>query len=300
MKSANPAGAPYVPADLPEQTQLDAEQRAMALRRIAQWTLGGLGVGAGLSGLYGLAHWLGKPKVPEHELSLSPQEVELTYPGKPKDDEKPRRPLRKAAGGGDWADQLAGAQPAKAPPPPSSAGGGSPAGSLWDWDMLKQWWALPVGTVGAIGGLYGGHRLVDWLMEKRRKADTAADVDDAKSEYDEAVRGMYAKGAAARDRLDDCFDAWEKKAKGGFLGMPPLSEIGGAGAGMYLTLAALLAGGTGVGMYNYMRSRSKSKTLEDALKQRAQLRALQNPPEMHLRPQEGPPLEAKEEAEELV
>jgi hypothetical protein len=58
----------------------------------------------------------------------------------------------------------------------------------------------------------------------------------------------------------------------------------GAGAGGYLTLAALLAGGAGYGTYKWQKGRSKDQLLEKALKQRAMMRSREHPPDIYINP----------------
>jgi len=67
-----------------------------------------------------------------------------------------------------------------------------------------KWWAAPamIGTGLAAGG--AGWKLVDWMADKRRDIAGDADLQRAKQEYEDAVRGLHAKTAgldAARQRI---------------------------------------------------------------------------------------------------
>ena len=150
-------------------------------------------------------------------------------------------------------------------------------------------WFLPAVTLGSLGGLAGGASLVSWLAKRRRKAEEKADVAAAKKEYEEAMMSQYSpmnthrllapKEASSLDQIfDRCEKAGATKRAGG------INDLLGTGTGAYLTLASLLGLGTGYGTYKYLQSRSKSKQLEQALKDRAALRATQNPPEMFIHP----------------
>lgn len=154
-------------------------------------------------------------------------------------------------------------------------------------------WAIPGYMAAGLGGLLGGHSLVRQALKHHRKADLDKELQDAQQEYDEAMLSQYdptklrnlsgLKEAASTTLLDVCYDAASHLEKRGFLGLSVNNGLG-RGAGLYLTLAGLLGLGSGVGTYKWLHGRSGEKTLQDALKRRAALRALQNPAELYVRP----------------
>ncbi len=178
------------------------------------------------------------------------------------------------------------------------AGDPKPAPGMFtpDWFMGKGTsqktempWYPPAITLAGIGSVAGGAGLVSWLANKRRKAQQKAEADDAKREFEEAMLSQYdptkthrllsPKVAGDTASLDGIFD----RCKAAGLGKKAEGLLGGLTGG-YLTLASLLGLGTGYGTYNYLQDRSKSKRLEQALKDRAAVRATMNPPEMFIHP----------------
>lgn len=143
-------------------------------------------------------------------------------------------------------------------------------------------WVQPAAIGAGFAGLWGGNALVRHLLKKKHKAQLAQKVEAAKQEYEDAMMAQYDPervhklAAVPTNRLDQVYDVLEKRGD--------LNAILGHGAGSYLTLASLLAGLTGVGTYRYLKGRSKSKLLADALKQRALMRGLSNPPDVFLHP----------------
>jgi hypothetical protein len=146
-------------------------------------------------------------------------------------------------------------------------------------------WAWPAGMAAGVGGVWAGNKLVRHLLDKKRKAELESELSQAKKEYEEAMMGQYSpekihsingKTAAAPNKLASVYAVLEKRGD--------VNTLLGHGAGAYLTLASLLAGGIGVGTYKHLHSRSRSKMLTEALKQRALLRGLSNPPEVFLHP----------------
>jgi hypothetical protein len=286
------AAAPQTMGIAPEYAEANEALKAQALRNIAKLSLAGLGGGASIAALMGLKNLLFKPEIPEHELDLSPQEVELSYPERKKEGSALHRFIMKKQA--DWADSVV-----KEHMPTTGGEPNPPVGSLrWlrgdtNNAIGGMPWVYPGLTLAGIGGLYGGYKLVDWLAKKRRKSESEGDLEEAKEEYEQAMKGMYGKQAAAT--LDDVCDTIESKSaqltkQAGLPDMswwPGMNNVLGGGTGAYLALAALLTGGAGLGAYHLTRSKSPSKTLEEALRQRAQVRSLQNPPEIYINPDVG-------------
>lgn len=151
-------------------------------------------------------------------------------------------------------------------------------------------WFLPAALGTGVAGLAGGRSLTRWILKKRRKADLDAEIEKAKKEYEDAMMSQYDPGKIHKlaseghpiaispaDRLDKAVESFSKRAG-------QVNDALGTGVGGYLALAALLAGGTGMASYQHFSSLNKSKMLENALKNRAMIRGLSNPPDVYLHP----------------
>jgi hypothetical protein len=210
-----------------------------------------------------------------------------------KDDSKAEK-IQKAEKQADVADALVHGLGLAAKPGAPAPTLGSPRWMRGDsqQDVGAIPWAMPAAVGAGLGGLFGGHALVRHILKKRRKAELEQEMGAAQKEYEEAMLSQYdpsklrhltgfKEAAAPATALDACFDLLEKAA---FLGLPSFDDMAGRGTGLYLTGAGLLGTGAGIGTYKWLQSRSGEKTLKDALKRRALLRALANPEEMYVRP----------------
>lgn len=151
-------------------------------------------------------------------------------------------------------------------------------------------WYIPGITLGAAGGLYGGFKLVDWLVKKRQKDETEAELEEAKDRYQSALMSQYSADNVEKwssdnqlgQELDRLYHAVKVRTNGNikqaaFFG----SNLLGTAAGSYGVLASLLALGAGVGTYKYVKSRSPEERLKKVLEQRERERWLRKPPEMY-------------------
>ena len=126
-------------------------------------------------------------------------------------------------------------------------------------DMSKMPWVYPTATLGALGGgLYGGWKLTDLLLDKTKNMEQESELEAARQEYEKALAGRrkIASAEAKPSPLDELADRYEKRAL--------LSELTGTGLA--------LAGGTallsGIGTYNWARSLSEEKAVEEAVRRR--------------------------------
>lgn len=153
-----------------------------------------------------------------------------------------------------------------------------------------NWWELPGGTLAGAGGLYGGWKLVDWLMDKRRKAQQSSALERARGDYEKALQEQYASAMAAKNASNDgpsldavydhLTDAAAMQAHLEKVAVNPASvvrDVGHYGAGAYLTALMALTGLSGIGTYNWSKSNSRAKALEKALKRRRQARSAPQP-----------------------
>lgn len=279
------ADLPHAATIAPEVAAVNQAMRADALGDVKRVAGVGLGLGVGAAGLIALKNWLARPKMPSHSLDLSPQEIDLAYPQVEGHDVTPEEAAllkkhklladkEKAAAAGD--------------PSPGLFSGRWLAGEAQKSKGTMPWY-LPAVTLAGLGSAAGGAALVNWIAKKRRKAEQKNEMETAKKEYEEAMLGQYDPAATHRllapkeaASLDSLYD--KCRQRGLLKEGADFNEILGGTTGGYLTLASLLAGGTGYGAYKYMQGRSKAKLLEDALKHRAAVRASQNPPEMFIHP----------------
>lgn len=178
-------------------------------------------------------------------------------------------------------------------------------------DRTELPWYYPGVTMAGVGGLAGGYKLMDYLMDKKRKADLADETEEAKAQYHQAMLDQYnpasvpaagvvpdfpvptktvnpmpgaakmsLKAAALQNDLDAMCEevekfAAEKQAMPGWMGQ---------GLGAYGALASLLALGSGTAAYKFTKDRSTNKLMEDAIKQRERERWGRRPPEIYAVP----------------
>jgi hypothetical protein len=179
--------------------------------------------------------------------------------------------------GGAFNNTLTSALGSLAPHMPSTTGASNPAASAA---------YLPMVVGGGVAGAGGGWALVDWLLERHRKAEMAKQLDSAKSDYrralDEQYAAMLPPKQASEGTLDDVAAAWEKRGWPswmpsinikGFPGYQPAVDTGNALGGAYLTAAGLTALGSGVASYEWTKSRGQAAALEAALRRRRLERA---------------------------
>jgi hypothetical protein len=163
---------------------------------------------------------------------------------------------------------------------------------------LSKWYTVPALTAGAVAGGVGGFKLVNWLGKKRRKAELEGNEQDARSEYEAALRGLYQPKSASTVSsiipsqkttpvgIDALYDRLEKT---GFVGAT-LAAL----PGLYATYA--LGTGLPAAYLGYKTEAGRQeKILREAVKRRAALRALESPPEVILRTE---PLKKKKKKDE--
>lgn len=140
-------------------------------------------------------------------------------------------------------------------------------------------WMMPAAIMTGLGGLYGGWKAADKLLDARRKSELKGELDKAKTEYEAALLSEYPQTKissdepamnAELDRLYNEFEKLEKKA--GFVDsmMDPMTYTDGAGklTGTYLTMAGLGTAGTAIAVYNAIKKRQESELLRKAQKNR--------------------------------
>jgi len=190
-----------------------------------------------------------------------------------------------------------------------SGHGASPTSDLGKTQMP---WYVPAVGASAVGGLAGGYKLMDWVMNRKRKADLKGELDDAKREYQEALVDMYdpqkikllKRGSAAEALARDLHelatlmtktanpqknpsDTWTDAAAKRLDGLIPTtklrqtgSSVAGTGLGLYAALAGGLALGSGYLAHQYFSKTDPNKVLADVVKKRERERWATRPPEI--------------------
>ncbi len=282
-------------------------------------------VGVGARGLQGAGTMFGRSR-PSLMADQSPALLEVPHPvyASPEDAglrKKRRQALIRGAGGTTMKAAGEGDAPKlnpvgsalgmyKDPFNPGEGGWLSGHGASPNSDLGKTQmpWYMPAIGAGAIGGVAGGYKLMDWVLNKKRKADLRGELDDAKREYQEALVDMYdpnkirllkrgsAAEALARD-LDELAaltvkqanpsETWTDALGKRLTGVIPTtnvqrtaSSVGGAGLGTYLALAGAIGLGSGYLSHQYFSKTDPNKVLADVVKKRERERWATRPPEI--------------------
>lgn len=286
-------------------------------------------VGVGLRGLQGAGHMFGRGK-PTLLADQSPALLEIPHPvfERPEDAGIRRRrkseQIRGAMGTSvKAANDVPKLHPVgsmlgmyKDPFDPDAGGGGwlsghgaSPTSDLGKTQMP---WYVPAVGAGVVGGSIGGYKLMDWIMNKKRKSDLKGELDDAKKEYQEALVDMYdpkrikllKRGSAAESLARDLHelatlmtksansamnpsDTWTDAAAKRLDGLLPTTNLrqgansaAGTGLGAYLALAGGIGLGSGYLAHQYFSKTDPNKALAEVVKKRERERWATRPPEI--------------------
>ena len=87
------------------------------------------------------------------------------------------------------------------PDNPNFLKGDDPTGVLGPWGAFPTYASIPAG----LGALYGGYKLTDYILDKRRQSELDDELEDVKSRYDEVTQSLFDKESAAVD-VDSVFD----------------------------------------------------------------------------------------------
>jgi hypothetical protein len=249
---------------MPDQQHLDNLMNQQALNNVIGATLLAGAGGIGLRGLLGMNYMFGRRR-PDLKRSLGPAVLNVPTPvfSNPNDEERAQQMVLKQ-------------------------GEAKQAGGLTEIP-----WYLPALTAGGVGGLFGGYKFMDWLMDRKRKADLEGEVDDARTQYRRALLEQYSPAtvpsagqvpslpplakAAGLDELADQAEAAGERV---------LKQAGwGTAVGAYGALATLLAMGGGLAMYGATKNRNTSSLIQGAIRQRERERWARRPPEIYAVPQ---------------
>jgi hypothetical protein len=247
----------------------------------------GFGLGAGARGVQGLYNTTRRNLQPPRRSVYAP--LTLDIPARPEKKERDAKLAHKLA-----HKQANPAAPA-APATPTQPSLFDYIKSLWPQHNTPQGHplALPLGLATGAGSLYGGYKLTDWLLDKRRRQELEGELIQAQREYENALASQYKSSALAEDldKLCDLLDErWQKQAADAPAPSPSIAQPGTGdyanvlAFGVPLTLAGLAALGSGSLAYDIVSKRRKAKLLEEARKkQLRRSRLMQAPPlEIHV------------------
>ena len=258
----------------------------------------GLATGGGVRGIMGLRNMVRDTQAPAMPGSQLPAPISINRRfDKREEEDAPGMAMQKAAD--IQPDTIADSIAQKILPKSNTT------------NPLGGWWGPTAGIAAAGGGLYGGYKLVDWLLKKEREAGSQREVADAESEYEQALGEQYnsamrAKAAGDDLGIDDLADQYlayvaeHGRPKTAIVGIMPdsIEKLyrsnplighdqwegfkGGTNAAM-----ALMALGTGLGTYNWVKGKNKQELMRSALKKRQQQRAGMSPPPIYATVDEG-------------
>jgi hypothetical protein len=252
-------------------SNMDALKQVLALGGI------GLGAGAGVRALTGFRDMLARSMAAKRRVTR-PAVIEIGVPQMPKMAEDvgytpslhiPTQAQEIKPDSAGWADWFAGRT------------------NVNKWE--KPWFLSAALGAPALG-IYGGYKTMDSMINAAQKRDRVKELDNAKDEYRKALLEQYAangiKGASEKSELAKDLDTLVDLVK--------QADYLSTAANMYLPLAAILAGGTGLATYNWTKSRSPEERLAKAIKQRERLRWAARPPEIYAVAKPVPPTKPKD------
>jgi hypothetical protein len=281
-------------------TSTDAQRnllfRQLAAQDVRDLALAGFGLGAAGRGLYGLYNMVQRSRRSTPPSTITPHALTVEIPTEEEDDEEVPQPPSRVADAmqrikkwtGDrssdamrhikgWAGKLKTGQE-------KTAVVENPFGQEKAQSKEEIWW-YPAGTIlGMGGGLYGGWKLLDSIMDTRRQQVQEDELEQARTQFRSALRPEKHASALGSD-LDALYDTLQEKR----------ASVGGtlrklqAGYGVYAGLSGLLSG---MWMYERAKKRQRRALLEKAKKQRLRERYQSRPPQIFAVP-------AAEEEEDL-
>lgn len=280
-KAATTTGTPPVPAPTPL-PPVDP-RKADVVRSLLGYLAAGIGGGAAVRGLMGVHDYF---QTPTFNPLMNTSSIPTPLPVPTYQRRRKRNPERQ--------EKAATAPGTPSPPPQSSTIVDTLARMLPDRavstenPMLNSV-TMPLSATLATGGLYGGWKLVDWLLKKRQKSDLASQTSEAQREYEEAMAAQYRAAMRAKGAGDDLgIDALYPmvKAAGGpgdlISTVEPLTSLGWrlplghnnyeAVQGTLYAAAALSALGAGLATYKWAKGQNKQELLRKAIQMRARQR----------------------------
>jgi len=174
-----------------------------------------------------------------------------------------------------------------------------------------NWWQPPAAVALGAGGAYGGWKLIDALMDWRRKKELHGEVSDAQQEYEDALQQQYTSALKTAEdspynELEDVFELYyeplEKQAdltrswwypemlrpeniKANMPDWVPnwqqtkqtVGDAAHTGLGALLTAMGITGAAGAMGGWHLARRGSKGKATEEAMKLRRAMRRAPQP-----------------------
>jgi len=163
-------------------------------------------------------------------------------------------------------------------------------------------WYRPAMALAGVGGLIGGWKGLDVVLDRRRQAERESELEDARKDFREALLSQYAspsQGKIAAESLTsglgDLFDTLCKMSEDFEIDRPAgekvafsLNDAAGSATGAYGTYALLSGLMTGALVYDKTRKRQRRALIESAMKRRQRKRFNTSPSEIIAVPQSVP------------
>jgi hypothetical protein len=144
------------------------------------------------------------------------------------------------------------------------------------------WWYMPSMLAAGLGGGYGGWKVVDKIMDKRRQGEVQDELEAAQADYRAALESHLKVGSDSE--IGNALDAlYAKMEKASFSLMPSANTKGTVG-GMYASYAIPSALLGYLVVKNLTDKGSKRKTLQKAQQNRASKRQASRPAELYAVP----------------
>jgi hypothetical protein len=143
-------------------------------------------------------------------------------------------------------------------------------------------WAMPAAVGAGAGGLYGGWKLMDYVLDQRRKSKLDDELEEAKAEYEAALSGsdkVAADGSLASD-LDQLYNSISDYGEKAAASWPEISGqamgVYGTGAGVGALIMALIG-------YKQGKKKQRKTILERAQARRRREEYARRPDPLYVR-----------------
>ena len=159
---------------------------------------------------------------------------------------------------------------------------GDTAGEFFGGAHSSNWKSHPLAIPGALAagsvGTIGGWKLMDYVLDKQRRAEQESELAKARQQYEQALLSQHDKGASALGKdLDRLFDLLEEKRAS-------LGDTAGTAFGLATAPAGALALISGLVTHNVASKRRQQALLQKAMAKRRREQAQINPTRIYAIP----------------
>jgi len=146
-------------------------------------------------------------------------------------------------------------------------------------------WAMPAAVGAGAGGLYGGWKMMDYLLDKRRESRVDEELEEAKAEYEAALADTKeaADGSFGKD-LDELYNNLNMYGEKAAASWP---EISGQAAGVYGTTAGLGALLMAIMGYKHGKKKQRKRVIRKAQTSRRREEYRKRPDPLFARARQG-------------